>query len=132
LPDILSLSTDKLVFDLDDKDEQRRKEKRDAWRKFNKKHGIHYNKHRRIYPAIKIGRLAVANAFAGKGLGRYLIKSIVSMIIDMDRVGCRFITVDAYRNALDFYLKNDFNFLYNDDTDEETRVMYVDINRFCP
>jgi hypothetical protein len=29
---------------------------------------------------------------------------------EMDNIGCRFITVDAYKDALDFYLKNNFNF----------------------
>jgi hypothetical protein len=78
-----SLLTDKLVFDLDDEYEQKKKEKKEAWKKFNKKHNIHYNKHRKIYPAIKIGRLAAASAFTGKGVGSYLIDSIVTMIIDL-------------------------------------------------
>jgi hypothetical protein len=39
--------------------------------------------------------------------------------------------MDAYRSAFDFYLKNDFRFLSDDDEDDETRVMYFDIKRFA-
>jgi GNAT superfamily N-acetyltransferase len=118
------LLTDKLVFDPTDE------EQRKAWKNFNKKNKIHFNKHRKTYPAVKIGRLAVASAFAGKGLGRQMIARIVTMIIGMDNIGCRFITVDAYKDALDFYLKNDFNYLSDEDENEQTRLMYFDIKRF--
>jgi GNAT superfamily N-acetyltransferase len=118
------LLTDKLVFD--PSDEERRK----FWRAFNKKNKIHFNKHRRTYPAIKIGRLAVATAFTGKRLGSYLIDHIVALAIAMNNIGCRFITVDAYKNAFDFYLKNNFDYLSDDDKNEQTRLMYFDLKRF--
>ena len=50
----------------------------------------------------------------------------------MNSIGCRFITVDAYRDAFDFYLKNNFNYLFDDDSNEKTRLMYLDIKRFYP
>jgi GNAT superfamily N-acetyltransferase len=118
------LLTDKLVFDPSDG------EQRKVWRIFNKRNKIHFNKHRKTYPAVKIGRLAVAKSFSGKGLGSLLIDHIVAMVIAMDNVGCRFITVDAYKNAFDFYLKNSFNYLSDDDKNEQTRLMYFDIKRF--
>jgi GNAT superfamily N-acetyltransferase len=121
------LLTDKLVFNPAAGDEQRK-----VWKKFNREHKIHFNKQRRVYPAVKIGRLAVAGAFAGKGVGSRIIEQIITMIIDMDNVGCRFITVDAYRNVFGFYPNNHFNFLSDDDNDEKTRVMYLDIKRFYP
>jgi hypothetical protein len=62
-----SLLTDKLVFDPSDEEERK------AWKAFNKQNKIHFNKHRKTYPSVKIGRLAVANAFAGQGLGRHMI-----------------------------------------------------------
>jgi hypothetical protein len=43
------LLTDKLVFDPADG------EQRKAWKGFNKKNKIHFNKHRKSYPAVKIG-----------------------------------------------------------------------------
>jgi GNAT superfamily N-acetyltransferase len=119
------LLTDKLAFDPSDG------EQRKAWKAFNRQNKIHFNKHRKTYPSIKIGRLAVSNAFAGHGLGRHLINSIFYKVSDMKDVGCRFITVDAYKNAFDFYLKNDFQFLSDDDRDEPTRLMYFDMKRFA-
>ena len=120
------LLTDKLVFD------PANEEQKKAWKDFNKKNKIHFNKHRKAYPAVKIGRLAVASAFAGKGLGRLMIARIITMINNMNSIGCRFITVDAYRDAFDFYLKNDFDYLSDDDANEQTRLMYFDIKRFYP
>jgi GNAT superfamily N-acetyltransferase len=118
------LLTDKLVFDPVDG------ERRKFWRSFNKKNRIHFNKHRKTYPAVKIGRLAVATAFTGKGLGSHLIDHIIAVVISMNNIGCRFITVDAYRNAFNFYLKNHFEYLSDDDKNEQTRLMYFDIKRF--
>ncbi|MDR1723541.1 MAG: GNAT family N-acetyltransferase [Tannerella sp.] len=119
------LLTDKLVFDPSDE------EQRKQWKVFNKLNRIHFNKHRKMYPSIKIGRLAIDLAFAGKGLGRYLMNRIINIVLSIEDIGCRFITVDAYKNAFDFYLKNDFRFLSDEDADDETRVMYFDIKRFA-
>jgi GNAT superfamily N-acetyltransferase len=118
------LLTDKLVFDPSDG------ESRKFWRAFNKTNKIHFHKHRKTYPAIKIGRLAVSTTFTGKGLGSLLIDHIIAMVIAMNNIGCRFITVDAYKNAFDFYLKNNFDYLSDDDENEQTRLMYFDIKRF--
>jgi GNAT superfamily N-acetyltransferase len=118
------LLADKLVFDPSDG------EQRKVWKGFNKKNKIHFDKHRKSYPAVKIGRLAVASAFAGKGLGRRMIANIFTIVIGMNNIGCRFITVDAYQNAFDFYRKNNFNYLSDDDKEEPTRLMYFDIKRF--
>jgi len=41
--------------------------------------------------------------------------------------GCRFVTVDAYHSALQFYERNDFRYLTTKDKDEDTRVMYFDL-----
>jgi GNAT superfamily N-acetyltransferase len=120
-----SLLTDKLVFD--PSDEAQRKE----WRAFNKQNRIHFNKHRKTYPSVKVGRLAVDKHFAGKGLGRVMMTNIVAIIVGITDVACRFITVDAYKSAFDFYLKNDFRFLSDEDADDETQVMYFDIKRFA-
>ena len=120
------LLTDKLVFDPTDEKQKK------VWKDFNKENKIHFNKHRKTYPAVKIGRLAVASAFAGKGLGSLMIEQIIFMVINMNNIGCRFITVDAYRDAFDFYLKNDFDYLSDDDANEKIRLMYLDIKRLYP
>jgi hypothetical protein len=62
--------------------------------------------------------LAVASTFAGKELGCLMINPIVSIISD----GCRFIIVDAYKDASGFYLKNDFNYLSADDEVNPSRT----------
>ena len=45
---------------------------------------------------------------------------------------CRFLTVDAYKNALPFYLKNGFRLLVNNIEDESYTVpMYIDLKELC-
>lgn len=62
------------------------------------------------YPAVKIGRLAVHKDFRKHGIGTFLIKAVIGKISDeiVKEIGCRFITVDAYDQAIDFYKKLDF------------------------
>ena len=117
------LFTDKIVFDFSDKGEIKRK----WWQKFNKKNKIHFKKHRKNYPAVKIGRLAVASNFGGNGIGRFILDSIKFTLVENRTIGCRFLTVDAYKNALGFYQKNGFDFLSTEDENEETRLMYFDL-----
>lgn len=47
-----------------------------------------------------------------------------------NRTGCRFITVDAYHDAVGFYLKCGFDFISEKDQNEITRSMYYDLKRF--
>jgi predicted GNAT family N-acyltransferase len=97
-----------------------------AWNKINRI--IPNDKRRRSYPAVKIGRLAVTKKYAGIGLGKRIILAIQSMYInEPQRAGCRFLMVDAYRDALLFYQKNDFKFLTEQDCDDDTRTMYFDL-----
>jgi GNAT superfamily N-acetyltransferase len=99
---------------------------RKLWNRVGRK--IPNSKRRRTYPAVKIGRLAVATKYAGLGLGRRLLLSVREMYLnELHHAGCRFITVDAYRSALDFYEKNRFNYLTTKDIDDDTRAMYFDL-----
>jgi len=101
-------------------------EEKSLWNKVGRK--IPNSKRRKTYPAVKIGRLAVAQQYAGLGLGRRLLFSVREMYInEPHHAGCRFITVDAYRSALDFYEKNSFRYLTIKDKNEETRAMYFDL-----
>jgi GNAT superfamily N-acetyltransferase len=117
------LFTDKIVFDFSDKSDIRRK----WWQKFNKKNKIHFKKHRKNYPAVKIGRLAVSSNFEGHGIGRFILDFIKLTLVENRDIGCRFLTVDAYKNALGFYQKNGFDFLSTEDENEDTRLMYFDL-----
>jgi GNAT superfamily N-acetyltransferase len=99
---------------------------RPVWNKINR--FIPNDKRRRSYPAVKIGRLAVTKKYAGIGVGKRIILAIKSMYInEPQRAGCRFLMVDAYREALPFYEKNKFKFLTEQDCDDTTRTMYFDL-----
>ncbi|MBR4792742.1 MAG: GNAT family N-acetyltransferase [Bacteroidaceae bacterium] len=78
------------------------------------------------YPAVKIGRLGVSSQLKGKSIGSLLLYFIKNYFIINNKTGCRFITVDAYSNAVPFYLKNGFVPL-NDDADDSTRLLYYDL-----
>lgn len=43
------------------------------------------------------------------------------------KMGCRFLTVDAYLKAVPFYEKNGFRFMNTEDDDPHTRLMYFDL-----
>lgn len=79
------------------------------------------------YPAVKIGRLGVAQSMKGMNIGSLLLDFIKSYFLIENKTGCRFITVDAYAAAVPFYLKNGFVPL-NDDIDDTTRLLYFDLN----
>lgn len=94
------------------------------------------------YPAVLIGRLGVSKEFTSLGIGTELLNFIKSWFIDRDnKTGCRFIIVDSYNTneALNFYKKNGFNFLFSSEEQEKTatdvsndsqiktRLMYFDL-----
>lgn len=71
------------------------------------------SKHRRDYPAVKIGRFGVNKKFRGNGRhwGSYTLDFIKRWMITDNKTGCCFITVDAYATAVEFYQKNNFLFM---------------------
>ena len=92
-----------------------------------RKHKFVNEKRLRSYPAIKIGRLAISRRAQHQSIGTYLLEFIEDYFIIDNKSGCRFVTVDAYVNAIPFYIKNNYQFLNNDDEDKRTRVMYFDL-----
>ena len=80
------------------------------------------------YPAVKIGRLGIDNSGQGKGLGSYILDFIKELYLGNESLaGCRFITLDAYKQSIPFYQKNQFQFFTATDENEETRLMYFDL-----
>jgi GNAT superfamily N-acetyltransferase len=113
-------------FSLSNDNLSKNDEESSVWNKLNRK--IPNEKRRHTYPAVKIGRLAVSEKYQGKGFGTHIIFMVQEMYIhEMQRAGCRFMTVDAYRDALPFYEKNKFKFLTEQDCNDDTRTMYFDL-----
>lgn len=80
------------------------------------------------YPAVKIGRFAVDKSMRGTGLGSELMTSLKFLLQEKHIVSAlRFITVDAYINAIPFYEKNDFRLLMPNDQNEHTKTMFSDM-----
>ena len=82
----------------------------------------HHEKLLKRYPGVLIGRLAVNEKYAGKGIGSECIDIISQMFLDpMNRTGCRFIIVDA-KNTPEvkrFYEKNGFTMLFKKELQED-------------
>lgn len=97
------------------------------WNRLNRR--IANEKRRKHYPAVKIGRLAVSSDFEKLGIGSNILELIKFWFIANNRTGCRFITVDAYKAALLFYERNDFQFLTDTDKSDLTHLMYYDLKR---
>ena len=79
------------------------------------------------YPALKICRLATSNSCRGEGVGAMIVKTIIASYRKDSKAGCRFITVDAYRDALPFYYKQGFVPLSKEDEGSDTRLLYFDL-----
>jgi GNAT superfamily N-acetyltransferase len=93
------------------------------------------------YPAMLIGRLGVSLDFAGQGIGSQLMDFIKSFCFTDQKQRCRFLLVDAYNqpDVLNYYLKNDFSFVFSTETQEQdyykrpnteplhTRFMFYDM-----
>lgn len=99
-----SLSNDKILADTLPKS---------FWRKIKDK--FPHDKHRRDYPAVKIGRFAVGKDYrqSPEHWGTKTMDFIKRWMVTDNKTGCCFITVDAYPSAVPFYLRNGFKFLGN-------------------
>lgn len=79
------------------------------------------------YPAVKLCRFALSNAVKGKHIGSILLDFMKHYFVSDNKTGCRFLTVDAYRSAVPFYLKNGFLYLNKVDEGKTTRLMFYDL-----
>ena len=115
-----SLLNDKISYDETDS--------KSKWKRICKI--IPYNKRGlKSLPAMKIGRLAVNSNYKNQNIGTSILDYLKKLFIDNNRTGCRFITVDAYKDSLKFYEKNGFKYLTNLDINNDTRLMYFDLNQ---
>ena len=73
------------------------------------------------FPGVLIGRLAVAERFAGQGIGSEILDFIkLWFLSEENKSGCRLAIVDAKNkpDILKFYEKNGFKCLFNTEADE--------------
>lgn len=67
--------------------------------------------------AVKIGRLALDEKYSGEGLWSHILRNILTnlKIISEKEIGFRFIIVEGYAKAFNFYVvKNGFEYLKKD------------------
>jgi len=95
------------------------------WNKLSRK--IPNAKRRSSYPALKIGRLAVSKKAQHSGLGREILDLIKIWFFNDTKAGCRYLTVDAYLDAEDFYSKCEFRPLVIPEPEDETVLMFFDL-----
>lgn len=60
-----------------------------------------------VLPAVKIGRFAIDEKYANKGLGSCIFRNVLLNILQLSKtkLGIRFVTVEAYARAFNFYVK---------------------------
>ena len=116
-----SLLNDKITFEIE------ANRNKSFWNRFNR--NIPNTKRTtKGYPAMKIGRLAVNANYKGQNIGRLILDYLKGLFIENNRTGCKFITLDGYKESLIFYEKNDFKFLTQEDENEDTRLMYFNLS----
>jgi len=91
--------------------------------------GLHY----KLIPAVKLGRLAVSTQFKQvfSGCGTVLVREAVKSAWDAQEIiGCRLLTVDAYRSSVEFYKKLGFSWRHSEENDpgKETVTMWLDLD----
>ena len=80
------------------------------------------------YPAIKIGRFAVSSEYKGRNIGTDLMNLLKAMLDENPNYSAfRYLTVDAYLSAIDFYRKNNFKLLSEKQLNDHTRLMFFDM-----
>lgn len=101
-------------------------ENKTEFNRFRKKRFIN-EKRLKSYPAAKICRLGIDLSAKGQSLGTFILDFIKSYFVIDNKTGCRFITVDAYNDAVPFYLKNDFLPLSEEADTDKTKLLFFDL-----
>ena len=77
------------------------------------------------FPGVLIGRLAVAEQYAGQGIGSEIMDFVkLWFLSEENKTGCRLVIVDAKNmpRVLKFYEKNGFKYLFNREIDEDLYI----------
>ena len=98
--------------------------------RLHRKTAIPNEKRIRQYPAIKVGRLGVAQNYHGTGIAYQLMDFIKGFSILDHKPACKFLLLDAINKERQtkYYKNNSFEFLLND-SENKTRIMYFNLER---
>lgn len=88
----------------------------------------------KMYPAAKIGRLAVHKDFQCNKIGDFIIDFLIYSFTHNNKTGCQFLTLDAInksdQKAIRFYERKKFKFLTANDIGKESRAMYLPLMKY--
>jgi hypothetical protein len=98
--------------------------------RLHRKSSIPNAKRIRQYPAIKVGRLGVAEKYHRTGIAYQLMDFIKGFSILDHKPACKFLLLDAINKEKQttYYKNNNFDFLLNDN-ESKTRIMYFNLDR---
>lgn len=99
-----------------------------AWNRLSRK--LPNIKRRSSHPSVKVGRLAVSKKYQGQNWGKQILSFLKEWFTHGNKTGCRYITVDALRTAMEFYEKSDFKVLVTPKDNDDTVLMYYDLKQF--
>lgn len=102
-------------------------ESKTEFNKFRKRRFVN-EKRLKSYPAAKICRLGIDLSAKGQSLGTFILDFIKSYFVIDNKTGYRFITVDAYLDAVPFYYKNNFHPLSEMTDSDHTRLLFFDLD----
>ena len=72
----------------------------------------------KLLPAVKIGKFAIDNRYSGNGIGTHVLNNLIRnlIILSNNGVGFRFVVVNGFAKAFNFYtMKGNFVNLKKDD-----------------
>ena len=82
---------------------------------------------RENYPALQISQLAVCDKMQKQGIGAYLCDFCLDRALTFsERIGCRFLVLNAIRKAIPFYEKYGFKLLKEQENRREP-IMFLNI-----
>ena len=97
-----------------------------VWRKIKKL--FPHSKHFGSYPAVKIGRFAIALQYRNCGMGRKMMVVLQYRLKkEISSSTFRVLTVNAYLEAIPFYERNGFKRLDPEEIAGNTRTMFFDM-----
>ncbi len=72
--------------------------------------------------------MGVNKNIQSSGIGT-VVMDIIKNFVGLNNypTGAKFITVDAYKSSIKYYEKNGFDFLTDEDVEDDTRAMYYDL-----